>query len=124
MFELSQQFFFEAAHTLERSHEAEGSRRIHGHTYHAEVTVRGEPDLHTGMIVDFAVLRGHVESVRHILDHQHLNDVNALRAPTLENLARFIAERLRVMEPRVVSVKVWRAARGDSCLFRFSGEPP
>ena len=32
----------EAAHTLERSIDAEGSRRIHGHTYTAEVMVRGE----------------------------------------------------------------------------------
>ena len=39
-FTLSQRFFFDAAHTLQREIEAEGSRRIHGHTYHAEVAVR------------------------------------------------------------------------------------
>ena len=38
-FTLSQRFFFDAAHTLQREIEAEGSRRIHGHTYHAEVSV-------------------------------------------------------------------------------------
>ena len=38
--ELSQRFYFESAHTLRRSIEAEGSRRVHGHTYEAEVTVR------------------------------------------------------------------------------------
>ena len=41
MFELSQSFYFEAAHTLRRdletAAEAAGSRRIHGHTYQAEV---------------------------------------------------------------------------------------
>jgi 6-pyruvoyltetrahydropterin/6-carboxytetrahydropterin synthase len=119
MFEVSQQFFFEAAHTLERAHEAECSRRIHGHTYNAEVTLRGEPERETGMVIDLAVLRGYIESIRQMLDHQHLNDIPTLGAPTLENLARFIAEHVRAFEPRVVSVKVWRAASGDSCLFRF-----
>lgn len=37
MFELSQRFFFDAAHTLHREIESDGSHRIHGHTYHAEV---------------------------------------------------------------------------------------
>ncbi len=35
LYELSQRFFFEAAHTLRREVEAEGSRRVHGHTYEA-----------------------------------------------------------------------------------------
>jgi 6-pyruvoyltetrahydropterin/6-carboxytetrahydropterin synthase len=42
MFELSKQFRFDAAHTLERSIDTESSRRIHGHSYRAEVTVRGK----------------------------------------------------------------------------------
>jgi 6-pyruvoyltetrahydropterin/6-carboxytetrahydropterin synthase len=41
MFELSKQFRFEAAHTLERRIDTESSRRVHGHSYRAKVTVRG-----------------------------------------------------------------------------------
>ena len=59
--ELSQRFYFEAAHTLERSIDAAGSRRIHGHTYHAEVTLLGNPDPASGMLVDLAYLRREVE---------------------------------------------------------------
>lgn len=44
MFELPKQFRFDAAHTLERVIETESSRRIHGHSYRAEVAVRGVPD--------------------------------------------------------------------------------
>jgi len=54
---LSQRFFFDAAHTLRREIEAEGSRRIHGHTYHAEVSVRGPLDAATGMVIDLGLLR-------------------------------------------------------------------
>ncbi len=50
MFELSKQFRFDAAHTLDRSIDTESSRRIHGHSYRAEVTVRGRPDPVTGML--------------------------------------------------------------------------
>ena len=50
MHELSKQFRFEAAHTLNRVIEAEPSRRIHGHSYRAEITLRGEPDPQTAWI--------------------------------------------------------------------------
>ena len=75
MFELSQTFYFEAAHTLERRYETESSRRIHGHTYGAEVQVQGEPDAASGMVVDLAHLRAVIEQVRSQLDHHFLDDV-------------------------------------------------
>ena len=51
IFELSQKFYFEAAHTLNRSYESEGSKKIHGHTYHAEITITGTPEIDSGMIL-------------------------------------------------------------------------
>jgi 6-pyruvoyltetrahydropterin/6-carboxytetrahydropterin synthase len=62
--ELSQRFFFEAAHTLHRTVETEGSKRIHGHTYHAEVTVCGIPDEASGMVLDLGYLRAEVAKLR------------------------------------------------------------
>jgi 6-pyruvoyltetrahydropterin/6-carboxytetrahydropterin synthase len=115
--DLSQKFYFEAAHTLERDHETEPSRRVHGHTYHAEVTVRGEVDPRTGMVVDLAVLRGHLDSMKQVLDHRLLNELSDLGRPTIENLTLFIARRIQAAEPRVVSVRVWREASGDSCVL-------
>ncbi len=56
MWELSKTFRFEAAHTLERKIDGGPSRRIHGHSYRAEVTVRGEADPTTGMVVDLGAL--------------------------------------------------------------------
>lgn len=115
--ELTQSFYFESAHTLAREHDAESSRRIHGHTYHAEVTIRGERDPRTGMIVDLAVLRAHVNSVRDLLDHRLLDGIPDLGPPTIENLTLFIAQRMRALEPRVVAVRVSRQASGDSCFL-------
>ena len=44
MWELSKTFLFESAHTLNRVVDREASLRIHGHSYRAQVTVRGQPD--------------------------------------------------------------------------------
>ena len=116
-FTLSQRFFFYAAHTLQREIEAEGSRRIHGHTYHAEVAVRGPRDAVTGMVIDLGHLRARCEALRERLDHHLLDDVPGLGPATLENLCVFIAEDLADLRPPVSQVRVWRAAAGDACVL-------
>lgn len=120
-YELSQRFFFEAAHTLRREHEADASRRIHGHTYRAKVTVSGVPDPRSGMVVDLALLRQAIERVRDRLDHRLLDEVPGLGPATLENLCRFILGETETSGWRVVSVEVGREASGDSCCLRAEG---
>ncbi|MDD2692021.1 MAG: 6-carboxytetrahydropterin synthase [Simplicispira sp.] len=116
---VSQRFFFDAAHTLQRQIEAEGSRRIHGHTYHAEVTLRGPLDPATGMVIDLGYLRLRLQSVREQLDHHLLDEVPGLAPPTLENLCLFIARALADMQPAPWQVRVWREALGDSCTLEW-----
>lgn len=76
--ELTQRFFFEAAHTLERAHERAPSRRVHGHTYQAAVTVSAPAAAETGMVVDLALLRQGIAGVRERLDHHLLDEVPGL----------------------------------------------
>lgn len=120
MFELSQTFSFDAAHTLKREvspQEAAGSRRIHGHTYTAEVYVQGERQSDSGMVVDLAVLREVIAGVRQELDHHFLDEVAGLGNPTLENLCVFVLARVKQHIPQVSAVAVSRAA-GDRCVYR------
>ena len=120
MFELSQTFTFDAAHTLKRAvapEEAAGSRRIHGHTYTAEVAVRGERLPDTGMVMDLSRLREVVAGIRAQLDHHLLDEVAGLGTPTLENLCVFIYAQVHQQLPQVSSVSVSRAA-GDRCVYR------
>ncbi len=120
MFELSQTFTFDAAHTLKRkvsAEEAAGSRRIHGHTYTAEVFVKGPRQSESGMVVDLAVLRAVLADIRNQLDHHFLDEVAGLGAPTLENLCVFIFERVQAQLPQASGVAVSRAA-GDRCVYR------
>lgn len=119
-FELTQRFYFEAAHTLRRAVETEPSLRIHGHTYIAEVTVAGTPDPTTGMVVDLALLRAAVEQVRLQVDHRFLDEVAGLGPATLENLCSFIwrALQAQVNNLPLARVTVKREASGDACTLR------
>ncbi len=116
--EISQKFYFDAAHTLRRDIEAEGSRRIHGHTYHAEVTLAGNVDPVTGMVVDLGLVRQAIEQLRPQLDHHLLDEVPDLGPATLENLAAFVWRAMANAVPGLTQVRVWRDGVGDSCTLR------
>lgn len=118
--ELSQRFFFDAAHTLNREIETEGSLRIHGHTYEAEVTVRGVPESKSGMVIDLGFLRGEISRVREMLDHRLLDEVADLGSPTLENLCRFIRTKMEPTVSGLCQVMVERRASGDKCVLRWA----
>ena len=66
----------------------------HGHNYVLEVTVAGEPDPQTGMVLDLKELKDILaREVMDVFDHKFLNDqVPALagQIPTTENIARAI----------------------------------
>ena len=117
-FDISQKFFFDAAHTLNREIEADSSRRIHGHTYNAEVTLSGPSNPQTGMVVDLGMVRLAIEQLRPKLDHCMLDDVAGLGIATLENLCAYIWRELAPSLPQLSAVRVWRESVGDSCTLR------
>jgi 6-pyruvoyltetrahydropterin/6-carboxytetrahydropterin synthase len=117
MFELSKQFRFEAAHTLERKVDVEPSRRIHGHSYRAEVFVRGLPDPQSGMVVDLGVFARALERVRDGLDHRFLDEVEDLGPGTLENLCAWIWRSLTPELKNLHRVTVYRDSTYDACTY-------
>jgi 6-pyruvoyltetrahydropterin/6-carboxytetrahydropterin synthase len=117
MFELSKQFRFDAAHTLDRTIQTESSRRIHGHSYRAEVTLRGKPNPETGMVMDVGILEQEIETVRDALDHRFLDEINDLGPATMENLCRWIWDRLKPAIPALTKVSVFRDSASDSCTY-------
>jgi 6-pyruvoyltetrahydropterin/6-carboxytetrahydropterin synthase len=117
MHELCKQFRFDSAHTLQRKVDAEPSRRIHGHSYRAEVAVRGTPDPGTGMLVDLGLLERALAKLHEQLDHHFLDEVEGLGPATLENLARWIWDRLDTEFPGLARVTVLRDSSGDSCSY-------
>lgn len=65
----------------------------HGHNYSLEVTVEGEVDPETGMIINLYELKSVMEDVLLDFDHKHLNHDNPHfedLVPTTENIARVL----------------------------------
>lgn len=116
MWELTKSFRFEAAHSLSGTTFGEASEEIHGHSFRTEVTVRGTPDPETGMVLDLGVLEQRMADVQKTLDHKFLNRIEALGPPTLENLSRFIFERVQ-HAGRVMRVSVHRDSCNESCTY-------
>jgi 6-pyruvoyltetrahydropterin/6-carboxytetrahydropterin synthase len=121
MYELSKQFLFDAAHTLHRKIETESSLRIHGHSYKAVVTLRGRPDPVTGMIMDVGKLEQELRAARDGLDHRFLDEIEGLGPATLENLCRWIWNKLEPGLPALCKVSVSRPSNGDSCSYWGEG---
>ena len=81
----------------------------HGHNYTLEVTVAGEPDPVTGMVLDLKNLKEILErEVMQRMDHRFLNyEVPELagQIPTCENIARVI---WNLLDPKIKLGKLHR----------------
>jgi len=105
---LTRAYHFSASHRLYHPELSEEENRAlfgkcshpygHGHDYRLEITVRGEPDPITGMIISLSDLDTLVQrEVLDPLDHRFLNEEVAefqQSIPTTEHLVRFIYQRL------------------------------
>ena len=118
MHEISREFRFDAAHTLQREVEAEGSRRVHGHSYRARVTLRGRVDPATGMVADLGHVAARLDAVRGALDHRLLDAVEGLGPATMENLCSFIWRRLEGELEGLHEVMVLRDSTAERAAYR------
>jgi len=129
---------FSAAHRLHNDrYDAEWNRRTfdkcdnpggHGHNYKLEVSVAGEIDPETGMVIDLKRLKDIMrERVIDRVDHKNLNqDVEFLRGviPTAENLARAFWEQLAPAIPRGELYEIrLRETDRNSVVYRGEGAP-
>ena len=91
----------------------------HGHNYRLEVTLEGEPDAVTGMVVNLADLKVLLEDeIMTRFDHRDLNDDTSYfekQPPTPENFAQVIYGILRDAVPAALplSIRLYQ----DSDLF-------
>ncbi len=87
----------------------------HGHNYTLEVTITGEPDPRTGMVMDLKDLKELIEReiVVHV-DHKNLNlDVGFLSGviPSAENIARAFWDILapKITQGRLYSIRLFES---------------
>jgi 6-pyruvoyltetrahydropterin/6-carboxytetrahydropterin synthase len=113
MYELKVITNFSAAHQLKNFRGA--CENLHGHNWKIEICVTSEVLNEADIVVDFRVLKQHVNAVMAGLDHKFLNDLEAFKDqnPSSENIARYVAEQLSALlqapEIKVSRVTAWES---------------
>ena len=115
-FSISKRAHFDAAHYLERGPRGE-YRRLHGHSFEVEATVRGPLVEPHGWVADLGALELELKAAAAELDHGLLNEHPGLEAPTLERLCLHFAARLRPSFPALSRVTVGRPTIGERCTL-------
>jgi len=110
-------FTIEAAHRLPHVPPGHKCARLHGHSFRVEVRVSGEPDPHSGWIMDFAEIKTAFRPLYEQLDHHYLNDIEELENPTSERLAQWIWTRLKPALPLLSEVVVHETCT-SGCRYR------
>lgn len=135
---LTRRISFAAAHRYRRPEWSdEENQRVfglcarpnyHGHSYTCEVTVRGDIDPRTGMLIDVAKLDGVLAlEVRDRFDHRNINQdvpefAEGKLIPTGENLARFIYERIRAALGGGIDVTEVMVAEDSTLRCSYRGD--
>ena len=120
--EISYAFGFDAAHRFKGMPRGHRYRGVHGHSFRAEVAVRGAPRPPHGFVVDLARVQRACQVLRKQLDHKLLNNIKSLEHPSLEHIALWIWARLEPKLPGLVRVTVRRDSLGQSCTYTGPGE--
>ena len=118
VFEITKAAAFDAAHSLPAGPRAE-YRRLHGHSFRVEATLRGTMGGGVGWVEDLGALEETLEAIAGELDHGTLNDVPGLESPTLEHLCLHFAGRLKARFPGLARVTVSRPTVGESCALEL-----
>ena len=87
VFEITKQATFDAAHHFPNEPEGSIYRRVHGHSFTVEATVRSEVlDVEHGWVADLGALDRALKAAAETLDHGMLNEHAGLELPSLEHL--------------------------------------
>ena len=115
--ELRKSFQFEAAHLLPHLPEGHKCRRLHGHSFRAEIVVSGPCDPKLGWVMDYADISEAFKPIWQKLDHYYLNEIPGLENPTSENIAVWIWNQLKPNLPLLAEVEVAETCTAR-CVYR------
>jgi 6-pyruvoyltetrahydropterin/6-carboxytetrahydropterin synthase len=113
---LSRTFTFEAAHSLNlKGSTDEGYKRLHGHSFTATLSVKGQKADIDHWLMDFGSFDPIIDGLKEKLDHAYLNELEGLVSPTLENLCAYIYGEVSPLLPGLHAVEVARLTCNQSC---------
>jgi 6-pyruvoyltetrahydropterin/6-carboxytetrahydropterin synthase len=110
-------FGFEAAHYLPSFPDGHKCRRMHGHSFKADVIVEGEMPAGSAYLMDYAEIKAAIDPLERQLDHVCLNDIAGLEDPTSEMIARWLWENLQPRLPMLAEIVVYETCT-SRCEYR------
>ncbi len=119
--EIFKEFKFDAAHFLPNVPSGHKCARMHGHTYHVRIYLKGELHPEYGWVEDFGLVKEHWKPIEELFDHRVLNDIEGLENPTAEFIAIWIWRRLQPKLPKLHRVDVYETPT-SGVIYR--GEEP
>lgn len=114
---IHKEFTFEAAHFLPLAPEGHPNARIHGHSFRVRISVDGEPDEKSGLVIHFDDLEQALDDLRVTLDHNFLNNIDGLDNPTLELITKWMWDRLHNRIPGLAEIAISRDTCGEGCTY-------
>ncbi|KAB8143325.1 6-pyruvoyl tetrahydropterin synthase [Chloroflexia bacterium SDU3-3] len=135
MVAITRRFDFSAAHRYWNSDwSAEENQRVfgrctspygHGHNYRLDVTVRGQANPVTGMVINVTELKRVVNEVLAEFDHKHLNEDTPYfkqQIPTTENIVRVLWRLIAPQLPPEAALAHLRLYEMDDLWADYAGE--
>ena len=119
-FEIEKDFQFEAAHYFGHDDANDLFKKVHGHSFAGTVRMKGAAQEEKGWIRDLWKIDQIVKEVVGPLDHSLLNEVDGLEQPALEQIAKWIFDRLEPRLPGLACVEVSRPSCGERARVRRS----
>jgi len=115
--EIYKDFHFEAAHRLPNVPSGHKCARLHGHSFHVRLHIRGTTGEHSGWVMDFSEIKSVFKPLLEQLDHYYLNEIAGLENPTSEHIARWIWERLQPQLAQLHAVEIKETCT-SGCIYR------
>jgi len=116
-FEITKAATFDAAHHFPNEPEGSIYRRMHGHSFQVEATVRGSTLDGHGWVADLGALDRALKTAAEQLDHGLLNERPGLELPTLEHLCLWFVAQLKPDWPGLSRITVARPTIHERCTL-------
>ncbi len=116
---ISQDFSFEAAHSMPKQTRFPGQTHVHGHSFTVKIELKGEASAEEGTIENFELVSSKFRELVMKLDHTMLNDIPGLENPTMENIGLWLLGLGLKIDQRLNAVTVGRPTLGQTCKVQL-----